>query len=111
MRISGGVGLKGYRRYFLNKLGWFAITFVCAFLLNFFLPRMMPGDPVAAIVSRLAQGMSNATGVQAIYQQYTDLFGNNKPMVEQFVIYKQNVAHGEFGFSFSQYPTTVADVI
>lgn len=107
----GGVGLKGYRRYFLNKLGWFAITFVFAFLLNFILPRLMPGDPVAAIVARMAQGMSNATGVQAIYQQYTELFGTNKPMVEQFVIYMRNVLHGDFGFSFSQYPRTVAEVI
>ena len=71
----------------------------------------MPGDPVAAIVSRLAQGMTNTTGVQAIYQQYTDLFGTNKPMLEQFFLYVKNVAHGNFGFSFSQYPRTVADVI
>ncbi len=107
----GGVGLKGYRKYFLDKLGWFAITFVFAFLLNFILPRLMPGDPVAAIVARLAQGMSNTTGVQAIYQQYADLFGTNRPMLEQFVLYVRNVVQGNFGFSFSQYPRTVADVI
>jgi len=103
--------LKGYRKYFLNKLGWFLVTFVCAFILNFILPRLMPGDPVAAIVSRLAQGMSNATGVQAIYQQYADLFGTNKPMLEQFFLYIKNVVRGDFGFSFSQYPRTVADVL
>jgi peptide/nickel transport system permease protein len=105
------VELKGYRKYFLIKLGWFSITLVCAFLLNFFLPRLMPGDPVAAIVSRLAQGMTNTTGVQAIYQQYADLFGTNKPMLQQFFIYIRNVLHGDFGFSFSQYPRTVANVV
>src|SRR5574339_1281019 len=103
--------MKGYRKYFLNKIGWFVITFIAAFLLNFMLPRLMPGDPVAAIVSRLAQGMSNATGVQTIYQQYADLFGTNRPMLEQFLIYARNVVHGDFGFSFSQYPRTVADVL
>jgi peptide/nickel transport system permease protein len=71
----------------------------------------MPGDPVAAIVARQAQGMSNATGVQAIYEQYTELFGTNKPIIEQFFIYVKNVAQGNFGFSFSQYPRTVADVL
>jgi peptide/nickel transport system permease protein len=71
----------------------------------------MPGDPVAAIVSRLAQGMTNATGVQAIYRQYTELFHTNEPMLNQFFIYLNNVFHGNFGFSFSQYPRTVADVI
>ncbi len=103
--------MKGYWKYFLNKLGWFAITFVLAFLLNFTLPRLMPGDPVAAIVSRLAQGMSDATGVQAIYQQYAELFGTNKPMHEQFFIYVKNAVRGDFGFSFSQYPRPVADVL
>lgn len=103
--------MKAYQKYFLNKLGWFSVTLVCAFLLNFILPRLMPGDPVAAIVSRLAQGMTNTTGIQAIYQQYSELFGTNKPMVEQFVIYVKNVIRGDFGFSFSQYPRTVADVI
>jgi peptide/nickel transport system permease protein len=71
----------------------------------------MPGDPVAAIVSRFAQGMSNATGVQAIYEQYTELFGTNLPMHEQFFLYVRNVFHGDFGFSFAQYPRTVANVI
>ena len=103
--------MKGYRKYFLNKLGWFLITLVCGFLLNFILPRLMPGDPVAAIVSRLAQGMSNTTGIQAIYQQYADLFGTNRPLLEQFFLYVRNVIQGDFGFSFSQYPRTVADVI
>lgn len=103
--------MKGYRKYFFNKLGWFAVTFVFAFLLNFILPRLMPGDPVAAIVARQAQGMSNTTGVQAIYQQYTELFGTNKPMLEQFFLYMRNVLQGNFGFSFSQYPRTVAEVL
>jgi peptide/nickel transport system permease protein len=103
--------LKGYRRYFLNKIVWFAITLVCAFILNFILPRLMPGDPVAAIVARMAQGMSNTTGVQAIYEQYTKLFGTDLPLHEQFIIYVRNVFRGDFGYSFSQYPRTVADVI
>jgi len=103
--------LKGYRRYFLNKLAWFFATLVCAFILNFILPRLMPGDPIAAIMSRLAQGMSNAIGVQTVYQQYADLFGTNRPILEQFFIYIRNVVHGDFGLSISQYPRSVADVI
>lgn len=103
--------MKGYVSYFGNKLLWFLVTLVFAFILNFTLPRLMPGDPVAAIVSRMAQGMSDATGVQAIYEQYTELFGTNLPMWQQFFIYVKNVFRGDFGFSISQYPRTVADVI
>jgi peptide/nickel transport system permease protein len=103
--------LKGYRKYFFNKVAWYLVTLVFAFMLNFILPRLMPGDPVAAIVARMAQGMSDATGVQAIYKQYTDLFGTNLPLWQQFFIYIRNVFHGDFGFSISQYPRTVSSVL
>jgi peptide/nickel transport system permease protein len=59
----------------------------------------------------MAQGQSNASGVQAVYEQYTELFGTDKPMTEQFFIYVRNVFRGDFGYSISQYPRTVADVI
>jgi len=103
--------LKGYRKYFLNKLVWFLITIVCAFVLNFILPRLMPGDPVAGIVARLAQGMSSSTGMKEVYQRYVELFGTNKPMLTQFFIYVKNMLRGDFGLSFSQYPRPVADIL
>jgi len=109
--FRGGIALKGYRKYFLNKLGWFLVTFVFAFFLNFFLPRLMPGDPVAGIVARLAQGMSNSTGMKAVYEQYATIFGLNKPILTQFSLYVTNVFHGSFGASFSQYPRPVADIL
>jgi len=71
----------------------------------------MPGDPVAGILSRLAQGMSNSTGMKDVYERYAALFGTNKSIPEQFVIYVNNVLHGNFGLSFSQYPRPVSDII
>ena len=103
--------MKGYWKYFLNKLLWFLVTFVFAVILNFILPRLMPGNPVAAIVGKMAQGMTNTAGLQKVYQQYTELFGTNKPMIVQFFLYVKNAAHGDFGFSFSQYPRKVADIL
>jgi peptide/nickel transport system permease protein len=103
--------LKGYVRYFVGKSLWFLITLIFAFILNFMLPRLMPGDPIAGIVARMAQGMSETAGVQAVYEQYTELFGLNKPLHEQFIIYVSNVLRGDFGYSIAQYPRTVADVI
>ncbi len=103
--------MKGYRKYFLNKLVWFFITLVCAFVLNFVLPRLMPGDPVAVITGKVVQGMQSQTGVQATYNEYAELFGTKKPMIEQFFLYVRNMVQGNFGTSFSQYPRPVADII
>ncbi len=103
--------MKGYTKYIVNKLLWLVVTFIFAFFLNFFLPRLMPGDPVAAIASRMAQGMTNTSGMQQIYQQYADQFGTNKPILQQFILYLGNMAHGNLGVSFSQYPRQVSDII
>lgn len=107
----GGNPLKKYRNYFVNKLFWLLITTIFAFILNFTLPRLMPGDPVAAIMARIAQGMSNSTGMKEVYEQYAKLFGTNQPILEQFFLYIKNVFHGNFGTSFSQYPRPVSDII
>jgi len=103
--------VKGYRKYFLNKMIWFSITLVCAFVLNFILPRLMPGDPVALITARAVRGMSSQSGIQEVYNQYAELFGTNKPMLEQFFLYVRNVIRGDFGTSLSQYPRSVADIL
>jgi peptide/nickel transport system permease protein len=103
--------LKGYLKYFGGKTVWFLVTLVAAFLLNFILPRLMPGDPVAVITQRATQGMTSQAGVQRVYEQYTELFGTNQPMLTQFVLYMKNVTQGNFGTSFSQYPRPVADIL
>jgi peptide/nickel transport system permease protein len=103
--------LKGYYRYFQKKASWFIITFIVAFLLNFMLPRLMPGNPVAVITARVVQGISSREAIQQIYNQYAEQFGTNKPMLEQFVLYVKNVARGDFGISFSEYPRPVADIL
>ncbi|MEG2186342.1 MAG: ABC transporter permease [Clostridia bacterium] len=103
--------MKGYYRYFGKKILWFVITFVVAIILNFVLPRLMPADPVAAITGKLSKGVTDASAVQAIYEQYQREFGTDKPMIQQFFIFVQNLFHGNLGTSFSQYPREVADII
>jgi peptide/nickel transport system permease protein len=103
--------LKGYLKYFTGKLGWFLVTLVAAFMLNFILPRLMPGDPVAIITQRSVQGMTSQSGVQKVYEYYAERFGTNKPIHEQFFLYIRNIFQGDFGLSFSQYPRPVADIL
>lgn len=107
----GGMRMKGYRKYFGKKLFWFIVTFIAAVLLNFILPRLMPGDPVAVITARTARNVSDVSAVKQIYASYAEQFGTNKSMWEQFVIYVSNAAHGNFGLSFSQYPRPVKDIV
>lgn len=103
--------MKGYRKYFGKKILWFVITFIVAVILNFFLPRMMPVDPVSAITGKLASGMTDASAVQEIYKRFEQEFGTNLPLHEQFFRFVKNALKGDFGTSFSQYPRRVSDII
>lgn len=103
--------MKGYRDYFSKKIFWFFVTLVFAVLLNFLLPRLMPGDPVASITARVVGNASNAGASQQIYAMYAERFGTNKPLPTQFVIYIRNLLHGDFGLSFTQYPRKVSNIL
>jgi len=103
--------MKGYRKYFGKKIIWFILTLFIAFILNFLLPRMMPADPVANIMSKTARGLNDAAATKAMYDNYVKIFGLDKPLVVQFFTYVNNAIHGDFGQSFTQYPRKVTDII
>lgn len=106
-----GDNLKGYKKYYLTKIGWYVITFVVAVMLNFFLPRMMPGNPISGIASQeIAPGM-DATQVQKVLDDYSKRFGLDKPVMVQFFTFVGNAVKGDFGISFSQYPRQISDII
>ncbi len=103
--------MKGFRKYYGQRILWYLITLVVAVLLNFILPRLMPGDPTTGIVTKLASGMTDATAIQQVMEEYTVKFGLNEPMYIQFWNFLKNAVRGDFGVSFSQYPREVSDII
>ncbi|MBE5975087.1 MAG: ABC transporter permease [Paenibacillaceae bacterium] len=103
--------MMGYKKYYTNKIIWYLITLAIAVVLNFILPRLMPGDPVSAIAARAVDGMTDSTAIQAVYEDYAEKFGVNLPMSTQFLIFIKNALRGDFGVSFSQYPRTVGNII
>ena len=103
--------MSGYAKYFRKKIVWFLLTLIAALVLNFFLPRMMPSDPVAAITAKLSGGMTDAAAAHDMYQRFSEEFGTNKPLFQQFLTFLQNLVKGDFGTSFSQYPRPVSSII
>ncbi|HEY6687045.1 MAG TPA: ABC transporter permease [Propionibacteriaceae bacterium] len=99
-------------RYIGRKVAWTLVVFVVALMLNFLLPRLIPGNPVDAIVGQLAQG-GGAGGeqLQQIHEQYMKEFGLDKPLWQQFFIYVGHVFQGNLGTSFAQYPASVNTLI
>ena len=92
--------MKGMKKYYTQKIMWYLLTLVFAVLLNFILPRLMPGDPVSTIASKSVEGMTDATAIQKVYEDYAAKFGINKPMYVQFFTWVKNALRGDFGISF-----------
>lgn len=103
--------MKGYIKYYGERIAWYVLTFFCALILNFILPRLMPGNPIASIVSNATAGMTDASAIQQIQDQYIARFGLDKSYFQQFWIYVGNLLKGDMGVSFSQYPRTVSNII
>ena len=81
-------------------------------LIIFILPRLIPGNPVDALVAQMTRG-GGASGdaVKAIYENYMREFGLDQPMWKQFLTYLGNVLQGDLGTSFAQYPASVNTLI
>ena len=103
--------MKGYAKYLFKKLGWYILTIFIAVLLNFTLPRLMPGNPVSSIVTAATEGLTDAAAIRAVYEAFMAEFGLDRPIWQQFFIYIRNLVQGNLGFSFIQYPRPVVDII
>ena len=99
------------KKYFQKKIFWFIVTFIAAVILNFILPRLMPGDPVNAIVGKNISPSATAEQVQEQIADYKHQFGLDKSLIGQFEDFVKHALDGTFGVSYSQYPRTVSDII
>lgn len=100
-------------RYLLRKTGWALFTVLFVFVLNFFLFRVLPGDPARA-------GVRDPRMTKEAVEAIRVRFGLDKPVINcfeslnpikfgscavnpldtQFFIYVGNVLRGEWGVSY-----------
>lgn len=96
-------------RYLLGRVGLFVLTLWAAVTLNFILPRLMPGSPADAAIAKLSQnGPVSPAMRRAIEAQLGVPTGN---IWEQYVTYLNQIAHFNFGVSYSYFPQTVSSLI
>lgn len=79
------------RSYIARKTVYLFITLFAIIAFNFFLFRIMPGDPSRILVPR--------TNDEELRRMVIAKFGLDKPLSEQFVHYLYQVFTGDFGFS------------
>ncbi|TYS67778.1 ABC transporter permease [Sutcliffiella horikoshii] len=79
--------------YLMKKLFQSMVTIFLVLIINFFLFRVMPGDPLAMIVR-------NPNASEEAIEKIKVLFGVDQPMYVQFWLYFKQLAQGDLGMSF-----------
>jgi peptide/nickel transport system permease protein len=95
-------------KFLLQRIAFYLFTAWAAITINFFIPRLIPGDPVTSLINRF-QGQMSTDAINSLYV----LFGldKNASMWSQYVDYWGQVFHGDLGLSFTFFPTPVADIL
>lgn len=95
-------------KYFLRRVAFYLFTAWAAITLNFFIPRILPGDPVQSLINKF-QGRLSTDAVASLYV----LFGLNKHTTvwQDYLTYLGNLFKGDLGISFTYFPTPVSQIL
>jgi peptide/nickel transport system permease protein len=95
-------------RVLTRRILFYVLTALAAITVDFLIPRLMPGNPVEALLARI-QNQVNPQTVKSLEAQFG--LHTNEGLWGQYVHYLNNVLHGNLGISTGYYPSTVASVI
>src|SRR5213080_1985096 len=97
-------------RWFARRLVFYVFAIWVALTINFLLPRLMPGSPIAGLLQHLSPAQLAAN--PGLIQTYEALLGGGHHSIWQdYGTYLHRIVHFNFGLSTSNYPAPVSEVI
>ena len=90
-----------------RRLGVYAVALLFAIVMNFTVPRLMPGTPVDAMIAQLGSRATPAA-IEAIKARFGAV---DAPIATQFIDYLKGLATLDLGVSVKYYPQTVVEVL
>ncbi len=94
------------RLLFLFLVVWAAST------ITFFIPRISPKNPVRERFAELARmGGFSPQDLEVIVASFSQKFGLDKPLLQQYVDYMSGIARFDLGVSLNKFPKTVLGLI
>ena len=95
-------------RYLARKAMIYLVTFFVAVTIDWAIPRLMPGDPISRLISRM---QAQPAAAQALTGYYTKAFGFDVPTWKQYLNFWAALFHGDLGRSVANFPTPVIQLI
>ncbi|MFD2077694.1 peptide/nickel transport system permease protein [Actinopolymorpha cephalotaxi] len=97
--------------YVVRRVGMFLFTIWASATLMFFIPRLAPGDPVQAMITRITSQAGYVEGSGRLVAAWRARFGLDDPLPVQYLHYLKSMATFDFGYSLAQFPAEVGTMI
>lgn len=98
--------------YLVRRIGQFFLVLWGAASINFFLPRLAPGNPVRErLLSQATQTGPLQEGLEEMVRAYNIEFGLDKPLWVQYGRYMWHLLQFDLGYSIANYPAKVLALI
>jgi peptide/nickel transport system permease protein len=92
-----------------RRTGFYIVTAIIAITLDFFIPRLMPGNALSSVLARLQGSQVTPAMIKGLEQEYG--LTSNSSAWSQYLHYWNDLLHGTLGISTSQFPAKVTTVI
>jgi peptide/nickel transport system permease protein len=93
--------------FLFRRLGFYLAAFLAAATVNFFLPRLMPGDPIKIMFLSAGSDLS-VENLEALKLTFGFVDG---PLWQQYLTYLQSVFTGDLGRSIKYFPLPVTELL
>jgi peptide/nickel transport system permease protein len=93
--------------FLLRRLAFYLAAFLVAATINFFLPRLMPGDPIQIMFASAGSELS-LENLNALKLTFGFI---DAPLGEQYLRYLQSVFTGDLGRSIKYFPLPVTELL
>lgn len=98
--------MSGYIKFIANRFIVLVLTVFISITVVFFVPRLVPGNPLGAVFLNLAQ-VGGSAGASELVAEYERMFGLDQSLWTQYVRFLRELLHGNFGYSISSFPSEV----
>ncbi|WP_172125913.1 MULTISPECIES: ABC transporter permease [unclassified Devosia] len=93
--------------FLLRRVGFYLAAFLAAATVNFFLPRLMPGDPIQIMFASAGSNLS-MENLNALKLTFGFI---DAPVGEQYLTYLKSVFTGDLGVSIKYFPLPVTELL
>lgn len=102
--------MNAYLVYIARRFTILVATVFIAMTVVFFVPRMVPGDPLGAVFANMA-AVGGSVNAPELVEEYRIRFGLDEPLWDQYVSFWRELLRGNLGYSISNFPGEVLDML